>query len=270
MISGGSDSQPVAIPHIRGDLARTSVPTTTSVRVHQSLAALQDLIFSTRCLICADPGPIVCAICREPWQRPARAIPRSPAGVPVHVVRLYDRAARELILAVKEDGLHAAEPVLAEAIAIACLPLLAPRPDTAMTLVPIPSRPAARRARGRDVLWAITRRSAALLAESGWSVTAERLLTHTRRVADQSDLSARERIRNVEGSMTIRSRRSGIGSIAPTTGGSPAIMEVIVVDDLITTGATMREAVRVLRSSVTVVGGACAASTALQIDGRQQ
>lgn len=223
--------------------------------------ALQDLVFSSRCLVCGEPatdfGLDICTPCRSAWQVPAVAVASRPDIFAVHP---YDRVAQRIILAVKEHGRHALEPVLAQSIAIACLPLLV-RSRAPVLLVPAPSRASARRRRGADVVWSVAQRSATLLAEAGWEVIPRRLLTHARKVDDQSGLGAYERERNIAGSMRLRS--ASISPTSLTTRWDRPIMEgeIIVVDDLVTTGATMREAIRVLGEVGIVLGGAAAAGT---------
>jgi predicted amidophosphoribosyltransferase len=245
--------------------------------MRETLKALADLVLSSQCLMCAGAaeqlGEAVCGSCRSLRQVPAQDISRDPL---VLAVRPYDRVSQHVILNVKEHDRRALEPVLAEAIAIAGLPLVQST-HAPVVLVPVPSRAAARRRRGADVIWSVTRRSARLLAAAGWPVSAERLLTHTRVIADQSGLTATERVMNIHGSMSMRIGKTPLwfGRFTLVEARPPSIMgerKVIVVDDLVTTGATMREAIRALhegsgRSGV-VVGGVCAASTALRTNRR--
>lgn len=240
--------------------------------MRHTLAALADLVFSSRCLICSMPtdGPAmaVCGPCRAPWQVQPTLVSGSPK---IFAIRPYDRLAQQMILAVKEDARRAAEPVLAEAIAIAALPLLA-EVSGPVLLVSVPSRAAARRRRGADVLWSITRQAADLLAGAEWPVSAQRLLRHQRTVSDQSTLDARGRQTNIAHSMCVRTTAFLRGR-TPSLGimGRTRIPPgpVIVLDDLVTTGATMKEAFRALHAGgFQVLGGASAASTALHTERR--
>jgi predicted amidophosphoribosyltransferase len=222
------------------------------------IRALRDLALSSRCLICGDPavelGGDACDRCRAAWHQPPRAVPGHGGDFPVYAIRPYDRVSQRVILDVKEHGRRTLEPLLAEALAIACLPLLTIASER-VRLVPVPSRPSARRRRGVDVLWELTRRAAVLLAAIGAEVQPVRMLMHARAVVDQTGLSSRARRENLAEALILRpqmDRRLAIGG------------SIIVVDDLITTGATMNEAVRALRQQGSVIGGACAASTALR------
>jgi predicted amidophosphoribosyltransferase len=219
---------------------------------------LRDLVLSSRCAVCAlpadQPGRDMCRECRQQWHGPAFQARVHPT---VYAARPYDRISQRVILAVKERGHHALEPVIAEAIAFASLPLLEDCSREAVYLVPVPSRRSAIRKRGADVLWSIARQSASLLRAAGVSVEAQRILQHTRSVADQSGLNASQRIENLNGAMDLV---SGIDRRALSRGS------IIVVDDLLTTGASIGEAVRVLAQVGRVAGGACAASTTLGLN----
>lgn len=223
---------------------------------------LADLVLSGRCLVCSEPaqtpGEHVCRSCRLPWQQRPRQV---LAGPRVFAVHPYDRVAQRVILAVKEEGRRALEPLLAEAMAIAALPLLAATHEPVLA-VPVPSRASARRRRGADVLWSITLRSARLLTSAGWPVYPMRLLAHQRTVRDQSGLDAVERSRNMGGSMCVR-RSTSMWEFSRTRPMEIEGATIMVMDDLVTTGATIREAIRVLSQVGRVLGGACAASTAL-------
>ena len=72
-------------------------------------------------------------------------------------------------------------------------------------------------------------------------------LRHTRRVRDQSSLDARSRFRNMQGSLQSANFLNG---------------RAVIVDDLVTTGATLQEAVRALREQGIQVAAAVTACVA--------
>ena len=74
------------------------------------------------------------------------------------------------------------------------------------------------------------------------------LLTHVRSVKDQSTLNRSQRERNLEGALKVIERRE-ITSHGP----------IILVDDLVTSGATLLEAARALRNEGLIVLGAVTA-----------
>lgn len=151
---------------------------------------------------------------------------------------------RACLVAYKERRAWRLDKPLGAALAWAAAGLLAdPGP---VSLVGVPSTPAVVRARGEDVTRRLARAAASELRRAGVAVSEERALRQTRVVRDQSGLDVSARERNLAGSMR------GRGGEVP----------VIVVDDIVTTGATLREAVRALSAAGRdVLGAAVVAAT---------
>jgi predicted amidophosphoribosyltransferase len=212
------------------------------------LKTWQDLLLPQQCIVCAYPGQMICRYCQSLWSRPAIKVSNAP--YPVFAVRPYDRGAQRILTQVKEEGRFALQPTIVKAIVSSCAALLA-ETSQPVALVPIPSRRAALRKRGEDVLANMTQSAAITLRESGFDVIAMQALSHTRRVRDQRHLSADERRRNLD---------HALGPISPCAIGR---RRAIVVDDIFTTGSTMREAWRALSEVAKIFGGACAASTSI-------
>lgn len=195
--------------------------------------AALDLLLGGGCVGCGRPGRSLCAGCRTRLPQDARqAWPRPcPAGlVTPWAAGPYDGLVSEVLLAHKERHVAGlAGPLaglLAEAVTAA-----APAP---LLLVPVPSRPGAARSRGHDPLLDVVRRCARLV---GGAVVLP-VLRSRGGVRDQALLSAAERADNLAGSMWCPSRvlRRWSGRVG----------HVVVCDDVITTGATAREAQRAL------------------------
>ncbi len=155
--------------------------------------------------------------------------------MPVWSLGPYAGPRRRAVIAAKERGRRdlAAPLGLAWAVAVARLRRwgeLAPGPTT---VVPAPTRPRVARARGGDPVT----RAAHIAAGHDPSMVVRPLLTHARGVRDSVGLSAVERHRNLAG--RIRVREDGV----------PRARQVLVVDDIVTTGATATESIRVLRAA---------------------
>ncbi|MBV9291408.1 MAG: ComF family protein [Frankiales bacterium] len=210
------------------------------------MRALLDLVLPASCAGCGAAGDVVCARCRQSlagsaspaWPRP------SPRGLPPPwAVTAYAGATRSLLLAYKEDGVVGLRPVLGAALATSVAAAVDKSRGvdraTPLVLVPVPSARRARRTRGEDVVARLAERAAADLRRCGRWVSILPALRHCRPVADSAGLNAAARARNLDGAFALR---RGVGS--HLTGAT-----VVVVDDLITTGATLAEASRVLREA---------------------
>ena len=141
---------------------------------------------------------------------------------------------RLAIVAWKEEGRSALLRPLAHLLAASVVEVM--RDPGPVVLVPVPTSRRSRVARGADVVEQLARCAAALLRDAGADVTVRPALKVARRTADQSGLGARDRARNLHGAFGVR-----------TSGGLDG-REIVVVDDIVTTGATLGESVRALAS----------------------
>lgn len=221
------------------------------------LEALLDLVVPRSCSGCGAARELWCATCRRALDGPGlrtRPTPCPDGFPPTWTVTAYGGAVREALLAHKEHGRLGLAKPLGEALARsveAAVEAASPRSEwPPLVLVPVPSSLAATRARGHDPMLRIARRAAYVLRASGRPTAVLPLLAHARTVSDQAGLGAMARASNLTGAHRIRPRlvdRLGAETV------------VVLVDDLVTTGASLAEAARALR----VVGRAPTAAAVI-------
>jgi predicted amidophosphoribosyltransferase len=219
---------------------------------------LADLVLPHRCPCGAEardpaqnPAPraltlTVCARCRPALLDGAghlvRPYPSPPGLPPCSAAAAYAGGVRRCLIAYKERGRRDLAPALALALLKALERASAESAGGApVLLVPVPASRAALRARGFDHVallarWVVRLSPGQDRRRYDWCP----LLLPTRRVADQAGLPAGARTRNVAGSLRIRpggARRAAAAS-----------QRVVLVDDVLTSGATLAEASRALRA----------------------
>ncbi|TIC87921.1 ComF family protein [Nocardioides sp. GY 10113] len=218
-----------------------------------------ELVLGSACVACERPGRALCEGCLRALPdtaRPAWPEPAPPGLAPPWATGAYAGPLRAMVLAHKEQRVQALTRPLGRQLARAAAAALAGTVggDPAL-LVPVPSRRSAVRARGFDPTAALTAHAARWLSEAGRPTTAVPLLAMRRGVVDQSGLDAAARTANLVGALHCPTRR--LRRLA----GHAA--HVLVCDDVLTTGATAREAQRALEASgVPVLGVAVVAATA--------
>jgi predicted amidophosphoribosyltransferase len=202
-------------------------------------AAVADLVLPRSCVGCGRAGGAWCLPCRPGL--PARVVALRTDAVRVTSAADYDGAVRAALLAYKERGRRDLAAPLASLLtgAVEVTP--------AAALVPVPSAPAAVRERGGDHVLRLARRTARR--------TDRRLFPVLRldvSVRDSAGLGVAERAVNLSGAMVAQ---------PPSTAGAT----VVIVDDIVTTGATLTEAARALRTAGwEVAGAAVVAATPLR------
>lgn len=165
-----------------------------------------------------------------------RPVPE-PAGLPVvHAAAPYEDAVRATLIAHKERGALALAGPLGTALAGA---VRAGGGDGPVLLVPVPSARRAVRARGHDPARRIALAAAGELRRTGTSARVAGVLRQRRAVADQSGLDSRQRLGNLAGALEVAA-----GGARLLGGGV-----VVLVDDLMTTGASLAEAARAVREA---------------------
>lgn len=228
--------------------------------VHHLASRLVDLVLPTECAGCHRPGTGWCARCDLALQRlelgpepvPVRPRPLPPLMPPTHAVVAYADPVRVAVSAWKDadrrDLVAVLGPLLDRSVAAAVQ--AAGWRDSPVVVVPAPSSAGAERRRG----------DAPLLDLATWVAKRPRharlrvvpALRQVRRVADQSGLNITERRRNLAGAMSVK----------PMWHTVIRDRYVLVVDDVVTTGATLAEAARALRraGALQIVGAAVAAA----------
>lgn len=225
------------------------MPATTTA-LAGALRGLVDLVLPVRCAGCDAGGTALCPDCTAPLLAAAHPhLPDpAPSGLPhVWSVAAYAGPVRAALVAHKEHGRSALGDPLGEALARSVLAVAGPvRPGRQLALVPAPSRPAAVRERGQDPTLRLARRAAARLRARGVPLTLLPVLRVRPGLRDQAGLSAPERAANLGGAHRVPAR------FVPLVAGR----DVVLVDDVVTTGVTLAEAARALRAAGAVVLGA--------------
>ncbi len=187
--------------------------------------------------------------------------PTPPGLAPTYAAGEYDGLLRALVLGHKERHQFGLAALLGDLLADAVLGLCAARgvvPGRQLVLVPAPSQPASTRSRGHDPTRRLTRAAAHRL-----DARAAPLLG-VRRVRDQGELDRAGRLANLEQAMWVRSGPAGRLERSVSRRGEAGVW-LVVCDDVLTTGATAREAQRALRAAGWgVLGIATVAATRLR------
>ncbi len=216
--------------------------------MRKSFYPLLDLVYPKRCPGCHLPSASICESCNSFWQKQTISITlrkKQVSDLLVVSVAQYRDEVRAVLLAYKEDGEREAGKVLTEALLQARRGI---SNYSVCTFVPIPSNPKSVRRRGRDFMLDLCNQVA---IQSGDKVLS--IIKVNRDVQDQSKLSEKERSQNLVGAFDC----------APKNLKLLAKFPIILVDDLLTTGATLREAQRALRQrGVIPIGAITAAHTA--------
>jgi predicted amidophosphoribosyltransferase len=210
-----------------------------------------DLVLPLECGGCAAPSTRWCEACARELEMgpdaPRVITPRIDAGVPVFALGRYAGARRHVIVAMKDRGRGDLIAPLAHALALGVHRLLEwGLLDVPLTIVPAPTRGWAARRRGGDPVTRI----ATLATAAHPHITVVRALRIKALARDSAGLGSAARERNIAGRVLLTSRRV------------PAASEVLLVDDIVTTGVTARESVRVLQTAGARVSGVLALAAA--------
>ena len=199
---------------------------------------ITQLLFPSQCLICAKPGVDLCLSCAP---RPL------PLQITIPDVRqlllsnfLYDQSLTRILLAAKEDNLRVAQFLIAKA----CTTLLTRASrllgTDSLIVVLVPSSPAAIAQRGYIHLERTLRFVPGMMNVK----LAQPLSLRSRRgVLDQSLISIMGRTENVRGKYFVSGSRRRIAEVIARHERGAGI---ILMDDVVTSGSSMKESLRAL------------------------
>jgi predicted amidophosphoribosyltransferase len=206
---------------------------------------LKHLLFPTRCFGCRELGYSICSKCRKLWN--PHIYQSRIANLAVYSAVPYSPVAKNILLAAKEQSVKSADQLIQSALKASLNELFDKYSSCA--LVPIPSRPASNRRRGRDFIYEM-----ALSVAKDIGVGVLPLLEHQRAIRDQSKLSVSSRRENLAMALSIK----------PQFRGNYPSENLVILDDLVTTGATINEANRALTKAGFKVQAAATACVALR------
>ena len=211
-------------------------------------SGLKSLLYPSDCEMCLKPGISLCAPCAHVLSSSAHYLYGFVRPVTAGIV--YSEATSQIVLRAKERGIESAYRSLGLSLWSALM-LLNPR-ESRIALVPIPSSRASIRRRGRNFMIELLE---FFLTQKTLDVELEihDVLFHQRKVRDQSGLTMNERIRNMEEAIVARNQIQ---------------IPALIVDDVITTGATFTAAFSALNvAKTTILGGiaACASPQQMRI-----
>lgn len=196
-----------------------------------------DLVLPLECGGCGAPKTRWCNTCARELDvgpdQPLVVTPRVDPGVPVVALGRYAGARRNAIVKMKDHGRTDLIQPLAHALAIGMHRLLTwGLLDVPLTIVPAPTRRSAARKRGGDPVT----RMAKAATKTHPDIAVVQALKIKARARDSAGLGTAERERNITGRVVLIKRKQ-------------LKAEVLLVDDIVTTGATARESVRVLHAA---------------------
>ncbi|MYX34149.1 ComF family protein [Streptomyces sp. SID8377] len=224
---------------------------------------MSGLLLPAECAGCGAPRTVLCEECgaalHEPGAREVRP-DAPPDGLPaVWAATVYTDQPRAVLLAHKERGALGLARPLGEALAGAVYAAVrggggggapemrrreagTPLPPPALTpflIVPVPSSRRAVAARGHDATKRLALAAATDLRRDSLTVRVAAVLRQRREVADQAGLGARDRPANLSGALTAVRGADRLLRTAP----------VVLVDDLMTTGASLAAAARAVEEA---------------------
>ncbi|WEV47417.1 phosphoribosyltransferase family protein [Bifidobacterium sp. ESL0690] len=205
------------------------------------LAAIEDVLLPRGCAGCDKPDEVLCPSCASLF---GHAYPKALPGDAgcCYGCSWYRGAVRQAILNWKDHGDEECDRAFALVLADLALKVVAQESPYSRTrslaLIPAPSSPSSMHRRGRWQTLPLVRLMARRLDSLGFSVVTKPVLklegVHGKSVQASS---AQSRSRRIEGHVRVIEDLKGDDSL------------FIVVDDIVTTGATMGQCISALRAA---------------------
>jgi ComF family protein len=211
---------------------------------------IQHGLYPPTCLLCGDPGGDGRDLCRPcanalPLNRPAcprcaealgaetdcdcgQCQKRAPAFDASFAAFRYEEPVRHLIHALKFGARYPSARLLGELLAQAVVAGRRPLPEA---LLPVPLHPSRYRERGFNQAAEIAR---SVSAFTGIPLDLNSCIRNSR-TQPQAELSAEERTRNIRHAFAVKR--------------VPTASHIAIVDDVVTTGATVNELAKCLRAA---------------------
>lgn len=203
--------------------------------------SLKELVFPKICFLCSKSGFELCPDCELPWVGVPNKI--NFKDLRLFYMRNYDKESSKVILFAKEASNKKAIQLISLSLFTLIKSLIYELTlANPINIVTIPSSRRSIMKRGRNHINEVCTEVVKLLRSSSIQAFNTPVLKHAREVKDQSNLNKIQRFNNLENAYSLIDQ-SLVGSTC------------ILMDDLITTGSSISEAIRALsEAKITILG----------------
>lgn len=222
----GRDPRATAPAGVRDGAGARPAPRAAADAVRDAVADALGVLLPVRCAGCGRADRSLCAACRRRLAD-ARGADGRVGGVAVHAAAPYTGVVPGCLTAFKDHGRTDLAAPLADLLRRSVLAAARGAP-AGLVVVPAPSARSALRRRGYAPL-------DVLCARAVPGVRLRHAVRAVRPVADQAGLGRAAREANLRGALRASAALAG--------------RPVLVVDDVLTTGATLRETLRAVRAA---------------------